>query len=141
MVKKFTQMNNDALKIHTKMIKTNPAAAALVMFLVSEMGEFDNVVSCSFKVLEKGTGFTRQALTSAITYLEEINWLRVYKNGRSNVYAINAEVAWKKHQDMNYRAKFRAKIILDSEEQIYDITKTKQLVNLSELQKLYGSEE
>jgi rep14-4 len=141
MVKKFTQMNNDALKIHTRMIKSNPAAAALIMFLVGEMGEFDNVVSCSFKVLEKGTGFTRQALNSAINYLESIDWLRVYKNGRSNVYVINAEVAWKKHQDIRYRAKFRAKIILDSEEQTHDVTKSKQLVDLSELQKFYGLEE
>lgn len=138
MVKKFVQINQDVLKVHMEMIRTNPTAASLILFFIGEMGKFDNVLSCSIRVLEKATGFKKRALINAVKHLEEINWIKVYKNGNSNVYAINAEVAWKAHQEMNYRAKFRATIILDPEEQNYDITKTTQLVDLTPLQELYG---
>lgn len=138
MVKKFTQMNDEALKIHSQMIRTNPAAAALITVMVRLMSPKDNVLVCSYSVFEKETGFKRNAIYNGLQYLESINWIKIYKVGRTNVYAINSEVAWKYHQDNTWRAKFSATIVLDSTEQTNNIYPVKQLVNLEDLQEVYG---
>lgn len=134
----IVQITKDDKKFKYCLAIVSESDSRKVMAYVQNCGSEGQAYIFLYEGEYEETGFSRQALTTAIKYLEDINWLCVYKNGRSNVYAINAEVAWKKHQDINYRAKFRAKIILDSSEQTHNITKTKQLVDLSDLQNVYG---
>lgn len=70
----------------------NPSAFEVFMFIIKNM-DANNSLVVSMETLEETLVFTRTDLNKAIKYLEENKWLRIRKQGTSNVYTINPEIA------------------------------------------------
>ena len=70
----------------------NPSAFEVFMFIIKNM-DANNSLVVSMETLEKTLVFTRSDLNKAIKYLEENKWLSIRKQGTSNVYTINPEIA------------------------------------------------
>jgi DNA-binding transcriptional ArsR family regulator len=88
----------------------------ILRFLAKEMDNY-NAIICSFKVMEEALGYSRAALSKAISILKEHHYIDVKKSGTSNVYLINKELYWKSW-GTNYKyAEFGTKIIISESEQ------------------------
>lgn len=69
-----------------------PSAFEVFMFIIKNM-DANNAFVVSMEALEEALVFSKSTLNKAIKYLEENKWLRIRKQGTSNVYTINPEIA------------------------------------------------
>lgn len=139
----FAMVEQAALDFYPILNKTNPVAGSVIMVLINLMRKTDNVIMVSTKILEEKTGYKRVAISRALQYLESIHWIKIYKQGNSNVYCINSEVAWKDSRDSKYKSKYaeavvQATVVLSESEQ-KDFGNVHTLVDLTEMQQLYGA--
>ena len=83
-----------------------PSAFEVFMFIIKNM-DANNAFVVSMEALEEALVFSKSTLNKAIKYLEENKWLRIRKQGTSNVYTINPEIArigWVTHSDIKYQS-------------------------------------
>lgn len=114
----WLQVNNseDAYKAESWLMRKSPIGYMVLRFLAKEMDNY-NAIVCSFKVMEEALGYSRAALSKAVSILKEHHYIDVKKSGTSNVYFINKELYWKSW-GTNYKyAEFDAKIIIAESEQ------------------------
>lgn len=114
----WLQVNNsdDAYKAESWLMRKSPIGYMILRFLAKEMDNY-NAIICSFKVMEEALGYSRAALSKAISILKEHHYIDVKKSGTSNVYLINKELYWKSW-GTNYKyAEFGTKIIISESEQ------------------------
>lgn len=69
-----------------------PSAFEVFMFIIKNM-DANNAFVVSMEALEEALVFSKSTLNKAIKYLEENKWLSIRKQGTSNVYTINPEIA------------------------------------------------
>ena len=114
----WLQVNNsdDAYKAESWLMRKSPIGYMILRFLAKEMDNY-NAIVCSFRVMEEALGYSRAALSKAVSILKEHHYIDVKKSGTSNVYLINKELYWKSW-GTNYKyAEFDAKIIIAESEQ------------------------
>lgn len=88
----YIRFNRNYLMDIAELGHGEPSAFEVFMFIIKNM-DANNAFVVSMETLEEALVFTRSDLNKAIKYLEENKWLRIRKQGTSNVYTINPEIA------------------------------------------------
>lgn len=112
----FYAYNKENYKSKVKLAREQPVANSILEFFVSEM-DGTNALCISMATLEKLFNLKRNALTKHIKILVERKFIEIFKNGNMNVYAINANVVWTQGDKNLWKAKFKATMYLDLDEQ------------------------
>ncbi|ODQ00626.1 hypothetical protein [Salinivibrio sp. SS2] len=112
----FYAFNKQNYKKKLQLAIDNPVANSIFEYMVSEMDN-TNALCVSMKTLETIFGLKRNALSKHIKYLEKEQFLEIYKLGNMNVYAINAYLVWTQGDANLHKAKFKANVVLNLDEQ------------------------
>lgn len=88
----YIRFNRNYLMDIAELRHGEPSAFEVFMFIIKNM-DANNAFVVSMETLKEALVFTRSDLNKAIKYLEENKWLRIRKQGTSNVYTINPEIA------------------------------------------------
>lgn len=112
----FYAFNKENWKLKRKLSIEEPFANTMFEFFVQEM-DGTNAISISMATLEKIFGKSRQTLSKHIAILVQNKFIEVFKQGNMNVYAINANIVWTQGDKNLWKAKFKATIYLDYDEQ------------------------
>lgn len=114
--KDFAQVNRKEMIHMRALIKSDPNAALVLMFIMEKMDKM-NALVCSYKVFEEQLGLCRATLSKAVKTLKDKGFLYVYKSGTSNVYVMNNQLAWTNHGDKAEYCLFPANVVLSAAEQ------------------------
>lgn len=112
----FYAYNKENYKAKVMLAREQPLANSILEFLVSEMDN-TNAICISMSVLEKLFNKSRQSLSKHIKILEERQFIEIFKIGNMNAYAINAYVVFTQGDSNLWRAKFKATMYVDYDEQ------------------------
>lgn len=112
----FVQINRDTYKLEDRLMKNNPFAYRVWRFLIDKMDNY-NAVIISYNVLTEVFEVSRSTIYRAIKELEEGNYVKIFKSGTSNVYAINDEMVWSSWGNNRKYSSFSANVIVAESEQ------------------------
>lgn len=116
----FFAFNKENYKAKVLLAREEPIANSILEFFISEM-DGTNAISISMATLEKLFKLSRRTLSRHIKILVERKFIEILKNGNMNIYAINAFIVWTKGDANLWKAKFKATIYLDYDEQTKQI--------------------
>lgn len=117
----FFAFNEENYKAKAKLSREHPFANSIFEFFVSEMEKNTNSICVSQAVLEKIFKVNRRTVNRHIDILVKKGFVKIFKQGNMNVYAINAYVVWTKGDANIWKAKFKTTMYLDYDEQTEDI--------------------
>lgn len=125
---KFVQYDESNISFVRELIKKNPVAADIFMFLSQHMNR-KNAVACPSKVLEEITGKGRTTVSNAIKLLKNEGYICTAKMGTTNVYVLNPTVVWKAWRTNKPYCEFEGKMFISKSEnqEIEDLIKQKNL--------------
>ena len=118
----FLQVNKETYKLEDKLMKENPLAYRIWRFLANHMDQY-NAVMVSYNVLMEIFDVSRTTIYRAIKVLEDGEYIKIYKSGTSNIYAINDNMVWNSWGTNKKYSKFNANIIIGESEQSQKIKK------------------
>lgn len=98
---------------------SKPRAAALMHYLVAQMGHSDAVVA-SWATLASISGMSVATVRRAVADLRSERWIEVVQiggKGAANAIVINSRVAWTQERDKLRYARFSAEVLARSDEQ------------------------
>jgi len=98
---------------------SKPRAAALMHYLVAQMGHSDAVVA-SWATLSSISGMSVATVRRAVADLRSERWIEVVQiggKGAANAIVINSRVAWTQERDKLRYARFSAQVLARSDEQ------------------------
>lgn len=98
---------------------SKPRAAALMHYLVAQMGHSDAVVA-SWATLSSISGLSVATVRRAVADLRSERWIEVVQiggKGAANALVINSRVAWTQERDKLRYARFSAEVLARSDEQ------------------------
>lgn len=113
--KDFIQLYRDHVDNIATLAGENYSAYKLLMLLCKHM-DGTNALCVSMIALTEIMELSRQSVSKAVKYLKENGWICVLKNGTSNVYIVNPEVAWTSYGNQKQYCKFQANVLLSSSE-------------------------
>ncbi|CAH8217563.1 ArsR/SmtB family transcription factor [Vibrio aestuarianus] len=116
----FFAFNKENYKAKVLLAREEPIANSIFEFFISEM-DGTNAICISMAVLEKLFKLSRRTLSRHIKVLVDRKFVDIFKNGNMNIYAINAYIVWTKGDANLWRAKFKATMYLDYDEQTNQI--------------------
>jgi hypothetical protein len=111
----FVQFNRKNMQAIRSLIKDNPIAAELFMFLTQWMDRA-NAVCCSQKLLQEVLGRSRMSIYRAIKHLEDNSVLMIAKQGTANVYILNPEIVWSTWNSNKQYCEFQGAILVSKSE-------------------------
>ena len=125
---KFVQYDESNISYVRDLIKKNPVAADIFMFLSQHMNR-KNAVACPSKVLEEITGKGRTTVSTAIKLLKKDGYISTAKMGTTNVYVLNPTVVWKAWRTNKSYCEFEGKMLISKSEnsEIESLIKQKNL--------------
>lgn len=149
-LKRFTQLENNALDDWADLAMRKPRANALLIILIKHMQD-GNVVTVAQSLIGKLMGCSVDTVQRAIKDLVKENWIQViYLNGSGGVasYAVNSAVAWAQPREQLREAAFHtalfgSRVIADRSLQpasTLNVTKLKKVPQLIDGQVLSRSE-
>ena len=100
-----SKKNRDFVQIYRasmpeiRWLMVNHAFASSVLFFILEHMDGRNCLSCTHEIIMDYFGKSRSTVHRAIKILEENGFLGILKQGPTNVYIINAQVAWTSYQN------------------------------------------
>lgn len=112
----FVQVNKDTYKLEDQLMKENPLAYRIWRFLANNMDRY-NAVIISQETLTELFEVSRTTIWRAIKVLDEGEYIKIYKSGTSNVYALNDNMVWNSWGSNKKYSKFSANVIISEEEQ------------------------
>ncbi len=112
----FVQLYIDKIPVLLEIMKENRTAGSLFLWLVQHMDK-RNALVVSQTALSEALGLARRTLQYSIIYLKEKKALTVLKSGNTNIYAINAQIAWKSTANGKKYALFDAAVYIAESEQ------------------------
>ncbi|MCD9517126.1 hypothetical protein [Photobacterium carnosum] len=118
----FYAYNKENYKAKVLLAREQPLANSILEFFVSEMDN-TNALCISMNALEKLFNKSRQSLSKHIKVLEDRKFIEIFKIGNMNAYAINAYVVFTQGDSNLWRAKFKATMYLEYNEQSQKIKK------------------
>ncbi|MGO1653200.1 helix-turn-helix domain-containing protein [Senegalia sp. (in: firmicutes)] len=121
--KNFVQVNKATYKLEDKLMQENPLAYRIWRFLVNNMDHY-NAIIASYSVLMEQFDTSRSTLYRAIKVLENGEYIKIYKSGTSNVYALNDKMVWNSYGTNLKYSKFSANVLISESEQDEEIQKT-----------------
>lgn len=124
----FVQFYRNEMHSLRELIKEEPKAANLFLFLTEKMDQ-ENALIVSQETLAEVLKVSKRTIIRQINVLREKGFIDIVKSGVTNIYLINANIAWTTHGDKKQYAKFRANVFVSKAEQEYNVktTKYKQL--------------
>ncbi len=126
----FVQFYDDHLDLIMKMTKENSTALTVFLWIVKYMDN-RNALVVSQQAIAESLGLHKNTVYLAIKYLKEKKALTVLRSSNTNIFAINAQIAWRDSADAKKFAHFDAKVYISESEQHEDDAKPlydKQLV-------------
>lgn len=123
----FIQVNKKTYQLEDKLMKESPLAYRIWRFLANNMDSY-NAVIISQEVLTEIFEVSRSTIYRAVKILDEGNYIKIYKSGTSNVYALNDDMVWNSWGTNKKYSKFNANVIISENEQTEEIQK--ELKNL-----------
>lgn len=131
--KRWVQFNLEHSKELIQLASNKPKAYAILMYFIDACDKY-NALMCSYAVLEELLGISKDTVRLAVNYLAEHNYIHIRKSGKSNIYCINPDLAWKSYGKNIVHCKFPAHLILTASEQTVAVTKEQIIsVDLKEL--------
>jgi len=113
---RFVQVNTKYLMAQSKQFKSM-LDYQLINYFYDRMGR-SNAIQVTIPILCRLFDCHRNTIGNAIKRLEELAYIRILKNGSSNVYVINADVAWKTGRDGKTLAIFNSVVVVDWDDQM-----------------------
>ncbi|WP_050184134.1 replication/maintenance protein RepL [Domibacillus robiginosus] len=111
----FVQLYRDHMP-EMRWLMTNHSFASSLLFFILEHMDNRNALACSYSVFEDYFGKSRMTIYRAIKLLEENGFIDVLKMGTSNVYLVNADLAWTDSRSSKKYAKYDGKILVSKKE-------------------------
>jgi len=112
----FVQIYLDKLPLIIEMTAENSTAVRLLTWLLQHMDK-KNALVVSQIALAEALGVTRQTVYTCILYLKQKKAIAVFKSGSTNIYAVNAQLAWKSSATGKRYAMFDARVYVAESEQ------------------------
>lgn len=112
----FVQIYIDKLDLIMSMTGENPTAVRVFTFILKHMDN-RNALVISQHALSEALGIGRTTVHTSISFLKEKKAIAVFKSGNINIYAVNAQLAWKSQASGKRYAMFDAKVYLSESEQ------------------------
>ncbi len=124
----FVMLFRNEISSIVQIQKTDPKAGALFMFFLEHMDQ-ENALLVSRETMSEILGWSVETIKRKIKVLKDLKFIDVLKSGTSNVYVINANIAWTTYGNKKDYAKFRASVLVSRTEQEYKAktSKFKQL--------------
>lgn len=111
---RWVQVNHEHFGVLAWLAANYPAASAVLMCLVGEMDGV-NAAECSQVWLCGRLGLSRDAVRRGVKILRDCGFVAVWKQGKSNAYAVNDDIFWRSWGGNRSRSKFPEGIRLDIE--------------------------
>ena len=118
----FIQVNKRTYQLEDKLMKESPLAYRIWRFLANNMDSY-NAVIVSQEVLTEIFEVSRSTIYRAVKILDEGNYIKIYKSGTSNVYALNDDMVWNSWGTNKKYSKFNANVIISENEQTEEMQK------------------
>lgn len=112
----FTMLYNKNIDAIRELGKKDAGALTLFLFLLERMDQ-ENTLIASMATLAEVFGVSRVTIANRVRVLKEHNFIDVYKSGNTNIYAVNAEIAWKTWENQRDYAHFRSNVLISKSEQ------------------------
>lgn len=113
----YMVFKEDGSPIVRELIKTNPRAAELFLFLC-EKSDRTNAFIASGKALASFLETSEPTISRAIKILKEKNLVDIFKTGSTNVFILNPDVVWSAWKTGKKSCMFgNAKVLLSVDEQ------------------------
>jgi len=111
----FTKVTPEHFKLMDKLMRKNRTSALIYNFFLFNMDR-TNALIMSFRAMEEVFGKSRSTCGRAIDVLVEEKILEIHTSGNSNVYCINASLAWSRGENDKKYATFNASVVLSERE-------------------------
>jgi len=115
----FVQFYDDNIDLLNEMVKENPTAMRVFLWIVKHMDGFGALVT-SQVAISHSLSIHRNTVGNCVSYLKAKKALTVIKSGSTNIYAVNEQIAWRETADNKKFAHFSAKVYVVPEEQESD---------------------
>lgn len=120
--KSFVQMNKKTYEMEDKLMQENPLAYRIWRFLANNMDDY-NAVIVSQETLTELFEVSKTTIWRAIKVLKDGSYIKTYRTGGSNIYALNDDMVWNSWGDNKRYSKFNANIIISESEQTEEVKK------------------
>ena len=111
----FTQLYDKSAALMIQ-IAENPTAMKLFWWLISHMDK-RNAIVVSQPTLAEELRCTVRTVQTAVADLRKHKVMTILKSGNTNIYVVNAEIAWKDSAENKKHAQFDAAVYISSSEQ------------------------
>ena len=98
-----------------KLMKKNLQAALMYNFFLDNMDK-TNALIISYDAMEELFGKSRTTLWRYISFLVDEKVIEVHTTGQSNIYCINASLAWAQTEELKRFARFNASVVISEKE-------------------------
>lgn len=112
----FVQIYVDKLDLIIEMTGENHTAVKVFTWLIKHMDK-RNALVVSQTALSEALGLSRRTVQYSVNYLKGKKALDILKSGNVNIYAINAQIAWKSTAQGKRFALFDAAVYISAAEQ------------------------
>jgi hypothetical protein len=112
----FVQLYIDKLDLIIEMTNENPTAVKVFTWLLKQMDK-RNALVVSQPALAEALGVTTRTVQYSVAYLKQKKAVAVLKSGNTNIYAVNAQIAWKADAKGKKYALFDAAVYISDSEQ------------------------
>jgi DNA-binding transcriptional ArsR family regulator len=112
----FVQLYVDKLDLIIEMTGENKTAVQVFTWILKHMDK-RNALVVSQVALADSFGVTERSIRYSIAYLKEKKAITVLKSGNTNIYAVNAQIAWKADANGKKYALFDAAVYIADSEQ------------------------
>lgn len=97
-------------------LMANHQFASSLLFFILEHMDNRNALACSYAVFEDYFEKSKMTIYRGIKVLQENGFIDVLKMGTSNVYVVNAELAWTDKRNYKKYVKYDGKILVSRKE-------------------------
>lgn len=112
---KFIKVTPEHLKLMERLMKKNLQAALMYNFFLDNMDK-TNALIISYDAMEELFGKSRTTLWRYISFLVDEKVIEVHTTGQSNIYCINASLAWAQTEELKRFARFNASVVISEKE-------------------------
>lgn len=112
----FTMLYNQNLDSIRELGKKDSGALTLFLFLIEKMDQ-ENSLIVSMTTLAEIFCVSRVTIDKRVRVLKHYKFIDVFKSGNTNIYAVNAEIAWKTWENKRDYAHFRSNVLISKSEQ------------------------
>jgi Fe2+ or Zn2+ uptake regulation protein len=111
----FIQLYRDHMP-EMRWLMTNHQFASSLLFFILEHMDNRNALACSYSVFEDYFGKHKTTIYRNLKILQDNGFLDILKMGTSNVYIVNADLAWTDKNNAKKYTKYDGKILVSKKE-------------------------